>query len=179
MFWSLGGGTFIIFVWDFGSSLLLTNFKLVWNTATLLPVVATKHIITIWKWTPFLQCHAAILLLHLVVWWINWVIFHLKFILNYIPILIFAQYVILRLFYCVLSLLGRYQMHLWCPDYLLVITGHSFQCVSKQISYWVRQVLSIAKVHMSVGALQDIAASVAYAACVFGVQPADRLLSWD
>ena len=47
-----------------------------------------------------LQCHAVFLFLHLVVRQIFWVIFHLKFILNFIPVLIFALSFTLKAYIC-------------------------------------------------------------------------------
>ena len=76
----------------------LTNFNLAWKTASLLVFVTDKHsdlsLFYIDNQHHFLLCHSAILFLHLVVRWIDWITFHLKFILNLSPMLIFALYFI-------------------------------------------------------------------------------------
>ena len=73
----------------------VTNFELVGKTATLSALVTTKccsdlTLLHINDQHLFLQHHVAIFFLYLVVRWINMIIFHPKFTLNLIPVLIFA-----------------------------------------------------------------------------------------
>ena len=78
------------------------------------------------------------LFLHLVVGWINQVIIYLKLILNLIPLLIFALYLVWRLIYGILELLGSR----WIPSDLSVL-GNNRQHVAvcaEMISSWVRNV---------------------------------------
>ena len=74
---------------------LLTHFKLAWKTATLLALVNARYssdliLLCIDHQHLLLHCHAVNPFLHLVVRWINWVIFLHRFVLILIPVLIFA-----------------------------------------------------------------------------------------
>ena len=107
--------------WALASS--LTNFKLDRKTATLIAIFMAKcdsdltfkaFIISAFF---FSVMPISLFLLDLADRQIDWVIFHFKFILNQIPVLMFAPCFILRLIYGILSLLGRSQMDLMCPFY--------------------------------------------------------------
>ena len=94
----MGCQVFIILLggWDPTSS--PTNFKLTWKTATLLILVIANYfsdltLLHIDNQHLFLQNHTAFFFPHLVVRH-QLDIFHLKFILNLIPVLIFALYFI-------------------------------------------------------------------------------------
>ena len=102
---------------------------------------------------------------HLVVWWIDQVIVHLKFILNLTLMLVFALSFSWRLTHVVLCLLGRSWMNLIFT--LFLGNNRKYRPVyTKTISSWVRNVLRIAKAHMSPSTLQCGAVSVALAAGV-------------
>ena len=96
--------------WDLASC--LTDFILTSKRATLLALVmgicCTKlTLLCIVNQHFLLQHNAVTLFLHQLVRRIGWVILHLSFIFNIIPMMIIALYFIWRLIYSVQSLLGR------------------------------------------------------------------------
>ena len=134
-------------LWDIECSLSLlescapvsssSDFKLAWKTATLLVFITAKcyfnsTLLHIDKISTFFFSDFCYFFLHLWVEFIDWAIFHLKFILNDIPMLFFALYFIWRLWYSVLSLLERSCMHLGYPLCFLVIIGSTCKFVPKQ-----------------------------------------------
>ena len=101
--WDVEPLLFLLESWALASS--LPTFKLVLKTATLLALITAKHcsdltLSCIDNQHLFLQCHAAIFIPVSggKTDQISQVIFHLRFTLSLIPILIFAFFIICRLF---------------------------------------------------------------------------------
>ena len=82
--------------------------------------------------------------LYMLVIQINWVIFHLRLVLNLIPVLILALYFILRHIYGVLSLSGKSQMHSGYPVCFWWAIGNTCQYVLNDF-FLAKESLSIAK----------------------------------
>ena len=125
--------------------------------ATLFILVTTKHSnLILWcidNHHLFLHYYAAFLFLHLVVRWIDQVIFHLIYILNLILVLKLALFFIWRFTYAVLGLLRRSWIDfLWSLCLWVEIMLYMPVC-AVVISSWVRKGLSMAKTHMSLGTL--------------------------
>ena len=106
------------------------------------------------------------LFLHLVVRQIDWIFFHLKFILNLTLMLVFALSFTLRL------TTEPFRKRLDEPAMYSLFGGNNRQYVpicTKMIYSWVRKVLGIEKAHMSPSTLQAAAVSVALVADVYRV----------
>ena len=102
---------------------------------------------------------------YLVLRWINWVIFHLKFILNLTLMLIFALY----FNWGIPTLYWAFQEEVtWSSVYALFLGNnrqHMPTC-AKIISSWVRKVLDVRKEHMFISTLSGTAVPPAFAAGV-------------
>ena len=148
----------------------LTTFKLAWKTATLLAPVTTKccsdlTLLCIDNQDLFFSIMLLFSFPCLVARQIVQVIFLLKFILSLAPMLIFVMLFNWRLIWDILNHLGWSQMdHVW-PLFLGNHRQHRPVC-AKTISSWVRQVLCVAKAHISPGPLWGAAASAALVAGV-------------
>ena len=93
--WDIGCLLSLLESWVPTSS--LSNFKLSWKTATLLAFVTGKHcfdliLLHVDNSSFFFSIMLIFLFMHLMVKWIGWIIFKLKFILNLIPLLISVLY---------------------------------------------------------------------------------------
>ena len=108
------------------------------------------------------------LFMHLVVRWIIQIIFYLIYVFNLISVLIFALSPVWRFLYAVLRFLQSSCMDFMRPVFLGNDGQHMPVCLEmiKMISSWVREVISMAVVHMSQGTLQGAAASAALVAGV-------------
>ena len=115
----------------------------------------------------FFNIMLLLLFLHLVVGWINQIIFNLKFMLIHIPMFIFVLCFIWILIWCTQPFRNKLTWSLRYPFYLLLIINSICQCVKKTIPTWVWKVLNIAKGHMSQGVFWGATATAALVAGEF------------
>ena len=119
----------------------LPNFKLAWNTATLLTLVL-QSIVWIYPCHLLIICTFFFIILllflfqHLVIRWISWVSLHLRLVLNFILMAIFVLCFTWKLIYPSPSLLGRSWMDLGCLLCFLVTIGNTCQYVPKCFLLW-------------------------------------------
>ena len=146
----------------------------------ILPFVMEKHrsdltLLNIYKQHPFSSVSHCYFFLCLVVSWINQITFHYNFILNLIPMLIFALYFVWRLIYTLLNQSGKKSDWSQVSALLGNNREHMLVC-AEMISSLVRKVSSIAKAHMSLGILWG--AAVLLWQLVFPWYPSCRHMTW-